>query len=286
MGLKLEIELERLREPAVAAAVARLIEVLGGALPRRRRRRRARRACGRRARRARGRTGAAAGAAAPQGRRAPPGAAPAADPARSARALPRERYLEFVEQLPKRSRDFLDLVRDRKLLKISDAMRELDVDAPKAMGGLTGSIGRWAPLRGVQIPYEATTQEGERAWRWVGGPGADEGDEGDEGGTPAAPASVGPPPAALIAALKEGGHDKSVQFLEMLYTRGALERGEVLQALGLAAPKSIGGVTEPVNRAVRELGIEPAFRAAKDADKKRIWLAPGAAVPAGVTVDD
>ena len=80
-----------------------------------------------------------------------------------------ERFSAFVESLPMRSQHFIRLVRERGTLTITDAMVELEISVPKAMGGITGSIGRWAPERGVAIPYEAiTTPDGVRAWRWRG----------------------------------------------------------------------------------------------------------------------
>jgi hypothetical protein len=223
MGIKLEIRLEALADPAVAQAVSQLLLALGEASPALLRNL---------ARETEQAPLPAAVAEPPPPRPAPVRAAPAAKPARPAPAPAKapepparpsrpaparaaggtdlgERWRSFVEQLPERSQRFLDLVRERGVLPIDEAMSALDIQVPKAMGGITGSIGRWAPVRQVPIPYEATEMpDGRRAWRWVG-----IGDSGaDAGGrqkqpprkarTPVkvsgdlAPAAEEPPPAA------------------------------------------------------------------------------------------
>lgn len=83
---------------------------------------------------------------------------------------PDERMQAFVEALPERSRQFLEAVREHGVLGIDQAMEQLDVQAGKAMGGITGSIARWAPEYGIQVPFEAVRgKDGKRAWRWTGG---------------------------------------------------------------------------------------------------------------------
>ncbi|RTL23906.1 MAG: hypothetical protein EKK55_12480 [Rhodocyclaceae bacterium] len=73
---------------------------------------------------------------------------------------------DFVADLPERSRRFIELVREHGTLTWAAAMSGLGLDSPKALGGVTGTIGRWAPIRGVTLPYESVTIEGERAWVW------------------------------------------------------------------------------------------------------------------------
>lgn len=83
---------------------------------------------------------------------------------------PDERMQQFVEALPERSRQFIEAVREQGELGIDEAMARLDVRAGKAMGGITGSIARWAPEYGIQVPFEAVRgRDGKRAWRWTGG---------------------------------------------------------------------------------------------------------------------
>lgn len=168
MAIKLQISLKQLNELGVAEALARLVAALSGVAP-------------------------TTAAAKPTAIAA---SAPEAAPAKATDDGLDEvaRYKAFINQLPDRSKAFIELVREHKLLRISLAMRVLDISAPKAMGGLTGSIGRWAPIRGVQVPYEMTMVEGERAWRWLGSP-LDE----EEPGEPAAAAAPRPvPPAGRV----------------------------------------------------------------------------------------
>jgi hypothetical protein len=47
-------------------------------------------------------------------------------------------------------------------------VRRLGLKNAKAVGGITGAIGRWGPARGVTLPYERFILDGERAWRWIG----------------------------------------------------------------------------------------------------------------------
>lgn len=164
MSIKLDIHLDALRDPAVAQALADLMTALG--------------------------RGAAAARPAPSDAPAPaptprapaPKAAAAPRPTKAAapsakdRRLPgdaAERYARFVAGLPERSQRFLELVEKRGLVRMGEAMEILGVDIPKAMGGITGSIGRWAPERGVEVPYETLSVDGERAWKWLGAPAAD-----------------------------------------------------------------------------------------------------------------
>ncbi|MCB9535773.1 MAG: hypothetical protein H6704_05865 [Myxococcales bacterium] len=161
MSIKLDIHLDALRDPTVAQALADLMTALG-----------------------RGAATQPAAAPAPKASapEAPPAAAPKAPKAAKAaaaatkdRRLPgdaAERYTRFVAGLPERSQRFLELVEQRGLLRMGEAMEILGVDIPKAMGGITGSIGRWAPERGVEVPYETLSVDGERAWKWVGKPAA------------------------------------------------------------------------------------------------------------------
>ena len=59
---------------------------------------------------------------------------------------------------------------------------------------------------------------------------------------------------------------------------------DVLAALDLARPRSVGGVTEPVLRAARDLGLPKPFIGGKDAEG-RVWLLPGTPPPADVELD-
>lgn len=81
-------------------------------------------------------------------------------------------FAEFEEALPERSQRFLSLLRKRRTLTVAEVVEALDLSGPKAVGGIIGAIARWAPNRGLTLPYEATRIRGQRAWRWTGGPEA------------------------------------------------------------------------------------------------------------------
>lgn len=75
---------------------------------------------------------------------------------------------EFIESLPDNSKRFLAVVHGLKVVKVNEMVRRLGVKNAKAVGGITGAIGRWGPARGVTLPYERFILDGERAWRWIG----------------------------------------------------------------------------------------------------------------------
>lgn len=282
MSVTLEIQLEKLKQPAVAEAMAKLMLALGNvsgyaqyasaaapapapAAPRPQPQPR------------QNQVAAAIASSAPAFVAPPaPKAAPESDLSES------ERYAAFVEELPERSRHFLELVKSRGVLKIKDAMDQLGIKVPKAMGGITGSIGRWAPVRGVPIPYEAIKVNGERAWRWLGAPGepgaprasrsasAGRRDEGsdDDGDSHPAPARVD---ERFIAALPES----SRKFMTTLRERGELTMPEVLELFHLARANAVVGITEPIQRLGQQRGIVEPFVATAAANGDRVYRWPG-----------
>lgn len=76
----------------------------------------------------------------------------------------------------------------------------------------------------------------------------------------------------------EGLPEKSQQFITLVAVRGILARDEALEVLDLRRPKSLGGVTEPIYRRCRDLGIALPYLLGRR-DGKRVWLWPGYAVP-------
>lgn len=94
-------------------------------------------------------------------------------PPEAMRALPpHERWSRYFAELPETSRRFLLLLEQRSRLTVDEAVAELGLQSPKAMGGLTGAMVRWAPQQGVHLPFEAREDEqGQRYWIWLGLPG-------------------------------------------------------------------------------------------------------------------
>ena len=82
---------------------------------------------------------------------------------------PNERWRRYVEGLPDASRHFVTLLEERGRLTVEQAVSALGLETPKAMGGLTGAMARWAPRQGVELPFEAGKDaNGARCWTWLG----------------------------------------------------------------------------------------------------------------------
>ncbi len=184
------------------------------------------------------------------------------------------RFDRFLEALPDRSRRFIELVRTRGTLTIDEAMGELDITVAKAVGGVTGSIARWAPRSGVTVPYLAVKVRGRRAWRWTGPP-AREAASPSPAPTPTPTPSVSAEPVRSLPSYTGGLPDQSQQFLEVLYSRGELKMPEVLALFDLPRPRSVGGITEPINRAAKASGAAAPFETVVGADGHRIWRPTG-----------
>jgi hypothetical protein len=101
----------------------------------------------------------------------PPKAKPAvaAAPAAAVSGSGGEKWRNYVANLPENSRRFLELLEKQGQLTVNEAVEKLNLPGPKAMGGLTGAMARWAPKQGIQIPYEAKeAADGTRYWVWKG----------------------------------------------------------------------------------------------------------------------
>lgn len=146
MSVKLSVPAELLVRPDVSQAVQALILALGG------REKRAVKAAPRPVAKARRPA-------------TPPTPLPA--PTRAAPTTEKMTLDEFVSSLPANSRRFIEIVKERGVIKASEMVPLLGLKNAKAVGGITGAIGRWGPARGVELPYERITLEGERAWRWL-----------------------------------------------------------------------------------------------------------------------
>ncbi len=330
MAVTIQIGVDRLNDPSVAKALANLVLALGGA------------ATGQKKPSEPSAPAKAAAPAALAPAAPPPAAAPAPAPAAKAPAAakaPRKarksapskaaakpdaegdvvaRYEAFVENLPERSRAFLDLLRQRGSLTINEAMEALDISVPKAMGGITGSIGRWAPVRKVPIPYEASMVDGVRTWTWIGGP---------DGATPAKPAAkkpAGKKSSTKKSSAKKGKAaskkakaktpapaddgslaqryqafvanlpDRSQQFIALVEEKGVLTISDAMEALGLTVPKAMGGITGSIGRWAPVRNIPVPYEAITvDGERAWKWLgaptddaegtSPKAEAPAGVT---
>lgn len=104
---------------------------------------------------------------APQATASAPAAAPAAK-APAADTDAQSAYDAFFAALPQPSQNFLTLLEKAGTMTITEAVAKLGLSKPKSLGGITGAISRWAPVRGAKVPFEKLTIDGERAWRWIG----------------------------------------------------------------------------------------------------------------------
>ena len=101
--------------------------------------------------------------------KAKPVVAAAPAPAAAASGSGGEKWRNYVANLPENSRRFLELLEKQGQLTVNEAVEKLNLPGPKAMGGLTGAMARWAPKQGIQIPYEAKeAADGTRYWVWKG----------------------------------------------------------------------------------------------------------------------
>lgn len=83
---------------------------------------------------------------------------------------PDERFEQFNNALPSRAQHFIRLVQAAHpdVLRQSQAIETLELSSAKAIGGITGSINRWAAVDDIPLPWVADLLDGERTWRWIG----------------------------------------------------------------------------------------------------------------------
>lgn len=277
MSVKLEVPMSALSDAAVARALAQLFEALGGisgaeyAEPARTRSR----------------------AAEPPRAAEPTRERERERPARQTGQAAETRYERFLEVLPERSRQFLEMVRSRGLITIDEAMRELDVDVGKAMGGITGSIARWAPEHDVSVPFEAVKgPDGKRAWRWIGldvrpappvpvrsrrrrsrrATGRAGGGQASE----AAQRGRGTGFEERLAALKGSLSGDSRRFLSLVEERGEIGQTEVLRHFGLARAQGLRRITQPVMAEAERHGLGDLVETVVSPTGERAWRWAGA----------
>ncbi len=226
-------------------------------------------------------------------------------------------YETFVAQLGEPSRRFLSLIEARGTLRASEALVALGLRQPRALGGIAGGLARWAPARGVELPYEAIEIEGERAWRWSNSVAPKEGGETMERSLQAAKAApkaaarpereAAPEPAAepapqpvaeeaptpvaepapepvivedlegLLAALP----NKSQRFMALLREHGSLPIARALSLLGLSRAHALNQVLTPIREMAPRFGVELAYETHSDHTGARTFGWPGAEIDEG-----
>lgn len=259
MSVSIRVPLAAMADPAVATAVETLFAALGAAIR--------------------------AGGAAPTPV-ARPVAAPDA-PAASVDAGTEARWARFLGALPARSQRFLELVESRGTVGIAEAMDVLGVEIGKAMGGVTGSIARWAPEYDVTVPFEAVRgPDGKRAWRWIGlgrepappmpvrkrrrrrAPSTRQPAE-----TVAAPAerTAAPDPAERVTAMKAELEGPAATFLALLEVRGVVTQADALAHFGLARAQGLRAALRPIEEAAERHGLSDLLATDVTATGDRSW---------------
>ncbi len=173
-----------------------------------------------------------------------------------------ERYDAFFAQLPERSQQFLELVRTRKTLRIEEAMEALNLKVGKALGGLTGSIARWAPLYGVRLPYQIFVLHGSRAWRWIG-PQFDR--------KSSAP-KVDVPPMNDLFELQVELSSSSHDFLKFLKKNGKVTTLDLMHHFKLRSVSSLLAIIEPVDRLIEKRGMSPLYKVEGESEEERTYI--------------
>ncbi len=216
--------------------------------------------------------------------KAPTPPAPAATRAASGGPDPAEikpmSFEDFVAALPLRSQRFMNLVQREETVTRSRAIDALELSSGKQLGGVTGAIAKWAPRRGLEIPYETITLNGERAWRWTG-------PKDTANAEPAsAPAPIRRRPARDVAppekrilrptnidSFLDALPESAARFMRALRAQGSMTTPEALELFGFELSRQLGAVLEPIKRIGRDLGIERPFEYERTPEGKR-WRWP------------
>ncbi len=181
---------------------------------------------------------------------------------------PEERYQKFLASLPSRSREFLELVQKCGTVTIDEAMEALHMTVGKAMGGLTGSIARWAPDYGVNVPFEAVKgPQGRRAWRWIGLDHSASEVKAPEATTETVEAKVEVSDAVMLetsdqrlAAVIEKLSNSSKRFLDLVCEHSKkgelLTKNKALEFFGFSRASAITDLVRPIRDALSEVGLE------------------------------
>ncbi len=184
---------------------------------------------------------------------------------------PSEQWATFIAGMPERTQRFVELMTECSpaALTQSEAMASLGIAAPKSIGGLTGSIRRWASADGLSLPWSAYKESGERVWLWHGFD-----DSGANIEPPSHLAEVDTKPAGPItydeyfASLP----DRSRRFLEYLERVGSSSVKAAMEALGISDAKALGGLTGSISRWGRAAGVQVPFTMTRiDGDRGYLW---------------
>lgn len=177
------------------------------------------------------------------------------------------RFELFLDTLPLRSVTFVLMVRHGGTISTADVETVFRIKG-KQIGGLTGSIARWAKADGLSLPYEALVVDDKRAWRWIG--------------FDSKPQAAPPIPRVRRATVRVSSGTQvgnplrpmtslKDRFLELVQSRGTVSLDEVIERLGLTAKsnpgKIVGGIISGLKRGRAPLP----FRVSKGMDGRPVY---------------
>jgi hypothetical protein len=178
-----------------------------------------------------------------------------------------QRWAAFLSRAPQRTKEFVALLENAypEFVNQKTAMSALAIAAPRAIGGLTGSMRRWAVADGIELPWSATKIDGARAWIWRGF--SDEGDLLEPPASFAEYDKTNQPPSTYDEFF-ERLPERSQRFLNYLESVGKATVTDAMGALGIDSPKALGGLAGSLNRWGRVAGLPVPFIPIRIDDKK------------------
>lgn len=188
---------------------------------------------------------------------------------------PAEQWKSFIGAMPERTQRFVELMQLKapQALDQMEAMRALDIETPRAIGGLTGSLRRWARADGLQLPWTAYKEDGERVWLWHGY---------DDHGNPISPPTAlqdwsdTPKKPSTYAEYFERLPERSQAFLTYLEHVEVATVRDVMADLDIEDAKALGGLAGSISRWGRAAGIPVPFENTRIGDERAYrWTGPG-----------
>lgn len=178
---------------------------------------------------------------------------------------PSERFEQFNNALPVRAQSFIRLVKEAhpSVLSQSEAISTLALSSPKAIGGITGSINRWAAVDDIPLPWIAEQRDGERTWRWIGLEAA------QHGLTQAMPAL-----SALTLDSYTQLSPRLFRFLSLVHDSVEISGKDIAAAMDLKTRAALTGLESALKRWVPTGGLPLPIEVIGSGDERSYrWLA-------------
>ena len=178
---------------------------------------------------------------------------------------PKERWHLFLRALPERAQAFVSMIEAAhpSVLSQSEAMGTLEIQSAKAMGGLVGSITRWAAVDDIRLPWIREALDGERTWRWIGVDAAIHGLN-----------KAMPDIDSVVLDDYDQLSPRLYQMLTLIHDAGELKATKVATAMKLESKAALSGLESALKRWIpsRGLPLPIAFEGQGDQRAYR-WLA-------------